>query len=105
MAKKVRPNNSDSEEDENHDGEFDDGADSRFDEEPDFSDPEDFNDDVDDDNLMPDLMPNRPKESDGVDSVIVVDGVPCVGSDRVEKLKNVIRKIFNKVWLNKNRFR
>jgi len=37
-----------------------------------------------------------PKESDGVDSVIVVDGVPKVGAERVEKLKNVIRKIYGK---------
>ena len=28
--------------------------------------------------------------------MIVVDGVPVVGGDRVEKLKNVIRKIYGK---------
>jgi len=65
-------------------------------EEPDFSDPEDFVDDIDDEELMPDIMRQRPKESDGVDSVIIVDGVPKVGSDRVDKLKNVIRKIYGK---------
>ena len=56
------------------------GGDSRFDEEPDFSDPEDFVDDVDDETLMPDLLRQRPKESDGVDNVIVVDGIryPCM---------------------------
>merc|ERR550539_1410244 len=37
-----------------------------------------------------------PKETDGVESVIVVDGVPVVSGDRVEKLKNVIRKIYSK---------
>ncbi len=31
---------------------------------------------------MPDIMKMKPKESDGVDSVIIVDGVPVVGSDR-----------------------
>jgi len=65
-------------------------------EEPDFSDPPDFVDDIDDEELMPDIMRQRPKESDGVDSVIVVDGVPKVGAERVEKLKNVIRKIYGK---------
>nr|2KRB_A Chain A, Eukaryotic translation initiation factor 3 subunit B [Homo sapiens] len=30
------------------------------------------------------------------DSVIVVDNVPQVGPDRLEKLKNVIHKIFSK---------
>merc|ERR1719369_2779965 len=41
-------------------------------------------------------MKQKPKESDGVDSVIVVDGIPCVGAERTEKLKNVIRKIYSK---------
>jgi translation initiation factor 3 subunit B len=67
-----------------------------FDEMPDFSDDEEFEDDIDDDDLMPDLMQVMPKESDGVDSVVVVDGVPVVGAERVEKLKSVIRKIFAK---------
>jgi hypothetical protein len=31
---------------------------------------------------MPDIMKMKPKESDGVDSVIIVDGVPVVGTDR-----------------------
>ena len=66
-------------------------------EEPDFSDDEDFVDEISDGDLMPDLMCQRPKESDGVDSVIVVDGVPAVGADRLEKLKGVVRKIFTKV--------
>merc|ERR1719187_2633631 len=41
-------------------------------------------------------MKQKPKESDGVDSVIVVDGIPCVGAERTDKLKNVIRKIYSK---------
>jgi len=65
-------------------------------EEPDFDDPEDFEDDISDEDLMPEIMKQKPKESDGVDSVIVVDGVPVVGTDRLEKLKNVIRKTFGK---------
>jgi translation initiation factor 3 subunit B len=66
------------------------------DEEPNFDDPEDFVDDISDEELLPDLMKQLPKESDGVDSVIVVDGVPSVGAERVDKLKNVIKKIFSK---------
>ena len=65
-------------------------------EEMDFSDPEDFVDDISDADLMPDLLKQRPKESDGVDSVIIVDGIPEVGPDRCEKLKGVIRKIYQK---------
>jgi len=65
-------------------------------EEPDFDDPEDYVDEISDEELMPEIMKQKPKESDGVDSVIVVDGVPVVGTDRVDKLKNVIRKTFGK---------
>merc|ERR1719310_181875 len=65
-------------------------------EEPDFTDPEGWVDDISDEELMPDIMKMRPKETDGVESVIVVDGVPVVGGERVEKLKNVIRKIYSK---------
>ena len=66
------------------------------DDEPDFEDPEDFVDSVTDEELMPDLMAQKPKESDGTESVIVVDGIPEVGADRLEKLKMVIRKVFGK---------
>ena len=93
MARKVRPE-SGSEDEEN-------GEESgRFDEEPDFSDPEDFVDEIDDFELMPELMKSKPKESDNVDSVIVVDGVPMAGGDKLGKLKNVIKKIFSKVDSN-----
>nr|2NLW_A Chain A, Eukaryotic translation initiation factor 3 subunit 9 [Homo sapiens] len=43
-----------------------------------------------------DVLKDRPQEADGIDSVIVVDNVPQVGPDRLEKLKNVIHKIFSK---------
>jgi len=65
--------------------------------EPDFNDPEGFVDDVDDEVLMADLIRQKPKESDGMDSVIVVDGIPSVSSERLDKLKGVVRKIYGKV--------
>ena len=46
--------------------------------------------------LLGDLLKKRPKETDGIDSVIVVDNVPSVGPERLEKLQNVIRRIFSK---------
>lgn len=46
--------------------------------------------------LLGDVLKDRPQEADGIDSVIVVDNVPQVGPDRLEKLKNVIHKIFSK---------
>ena len=95
MARKKNPEEMD-------DGSDDEGFD--YGEEPDFNDPEDFVDDISDEELMPDIMRQRPKESDGVESVIVVDGVPVVEEKRVEKLKNVIRKIYGKFGKLVNEF-
>lgn len=46
--------------------------------------------------LLGDIVRQKPKETDGVESVIVVDGVPQVGPERLEKLQSVINKIFGK---------
>ncbi|XP_069124801.1 eukaryotic translation initiation factor 3 subunit B-like [Argopecten irradians] len=73
-----------------------DGSRNEEEEEPDFSDPEDFVDDLSNDEVLVDLMRSKPKETDGIDSVIVVDNVPQVGVERQEKLKNVISKLFTK---------
>ncbi|XP_013774809.1 eukaryotic translation initiation factor 3 subunit B-like isoform X1 [Limulus polyphemus] len=67
-----------------------------FGEEPNFSDPEDYIDDITDDELVGDLLKNKPKETDGFESVIVVDGIPQVGQERQEKLEKVIHKIYSK---------
>jgi len=86
MAKKKNPE------------EFQDKEDAPVDytEEPNFDDPEDFEDDISEQELMGDMLNSKPRETDGVDSVIVVDGIPSVGPDRLDKLKNVIRKHFMK---------
>lgn len=42
-------------------------------------------------------MQQKPKETDGYESVIVVDGAPQVGPNRIDKLKSVINKVFNKL--------
>ena len=54
--------------------------------------------------LIGDLIRQRPKETDGVESIVVVDGVPQVGADRIEKLQNVLRKLFQKFGNIKNEF-
>lgn len=46
--------------------------------------------------LLGDILREKPQEADGIDSVVVVDNVPQVGPERLEKLKNVIHKIFSK---------
>ncbi|CAF92736.1 unnamed protein product, partial [Tetraodon nigroviridis] len=65
-------------------------------EEPSFSDPEDYVDDIEDEEFLEDVLREKPQEADGIDSVVVVDNVPQVGPERLEKLKNVIHKIFSK---------
>ncbi|XP_031556262.1 eukaryotic translation initiation factor 3 subunit B-like [Actinia tenebrosa] len=67
-----------------------DGDDSEFD------DPEGFVDDITDEELLGDILSQRPKEIEGTESIIVVDNIPSVGQERCEKLKNVIRKVFSK---------
>ncbi|XP_043485001.1 eukaryotic translation initiation factor 3 subunit B [Leptopilina heterotoma] len=66
------------------------------DEEPNFSDAEDYEDDITDEELLGDILSTKPSETDGVESVIVVDGVPQVEPSRQEKLTVVIEKIFSK---------
>ncbi|CAG9093895.1 unnamed protein product [Plutella xylostella] len=73
-----------------------DNEEQNFDEEPDFDDPEGFVDDIPDEELLADLLEQKPKESDGYENVVVVDGCPQVGPERLEKLQSVITKIFSK---------
>jgi translation initiation factor 3 subunit B len=72
------------------------GDDDLDEEEPDFSDPDDFVDKITEEELLGDLLKQRPKETDGIDSVVVVDNIPQVGPEKQEKLKSMIRKIFGK---------
>ena len=46
--------------------------------------------------LLGDLLQKRPKDTDSIDNVIIVDNIPVVGEDRLPKLQNVIKKIFEK---------
>ena len=46
--------------------------------------------------LLGDILKEKPVEVLGTDCIIVVDNVPTIPPDRLEKLKNVIRKVFSK---------
>ena len=46
--------------------------------------------------LLGDILAEKPEETTGTDRIIVVDNVPTISPDRLEKLKNVIRKVFSK---------
>ncbi|RWS22359.1 Eukaryotic translation initiation factor 3 subunit B-like protein, partial [Leptotrombidium deliense] len=54
--------------------------------------------------LVPELLRKKPKEHDSFDSLVVVDRVPQVGSDRFPKLKTVMNKLFSKFGAIKNEY-
>ncbi|XP_008551694.1 eukaryotic translation initiation factor 3 subunit B [Microplitis demolitor] len=74
------------------------------DDEPNFSDPEGYVDDISDEELLPDVLAQKPSEADGVESVIVVDGAPQVEPERLEKFNTLINKVFGKFGTIVNRF-
>ncbi|XP_014248728.1 eukaryotic translation initiation factor 3 subunit B [Cimex lectularius] len=61
-----------------------------------FDDPEGFVDKITDEELLGDILQEIPNPVTGWDCVIVVDGVPQVEKERLEKLQGVIHKIFAK---------
>ena len=54
--------------------------------------------------LMGDWLKKKPTETDGIDSVIVVDHIPQIGTKLVEKLQKVIKKLFNDFGTIKNEY-
>ena len=54
--------------------------------------------------MLGDVLAKRPSPEDGIDSLIVVDNVPVVGEDRLDKLRNVIKKVFSKFGKIVNEF-
>lgn len=72
-----------------------DGEDQDYADEPNFDDPDGYVDNADDEELVGDLLKQKPCETDGVESVVVVDNIPKVGAARQEKLKTVIDKLFS----------
>jgi len=46
--------------------------------------------------LLGDILKQKPSETDGVESVIVVDNVPRVEPDKLEKLQSVINRVLGK---------
>lgn len=54
--------------------------------------------------LLGDILKQKPSETDGVESVIVVDGVPQVDPDKLEKLQSVINKVLGKFGIIVNQY-
>jgi translation initiation factor 3 subunit B len=39
---------------------------------------------------------SKPREEDSYEGIIIIDGVPQVGPERLEKLRGVIKKMYSK---------
>ncbi|KAK6019029.1 hypothetical protein OSTOST_15351 [Ostertagia ostertagi] len=61
-------------------------------EEPDFSDPEDFVDDITDEELVMDVLRQKPSMEEYEECCLIIFGLPIVGPDRVAKLRTVLSK-------------
>jgi len=74
-----------------------------YDGDSDYSDPEDFVDDITVNELLPEIMQQEPRLSNELESqAIVIDGLPKVTSDRLEKLQGFILKVFGKYGVIKS---
>ncbi|EYC17469.1 hypothetical protein Y032_0030g2068 [Ancylostoma ceylanicum] len=66
-------------------------------EEPSFSDPEDYVDDIADEDLVMDVLRQQPSKDEYEEACLMIFGIPVVGPERVGKLRTVLTKVFTNV--------
>uniref|UniRef100_A0A914VWK6 Eukaryotic translation initiation factor 3 subunit B n=1 Tax=Plectus sambesii TaxID=2011161 RepID=A0A914VWK6_9BILA len=71
-------------------------ADASKEEEPSFSDPEDYVDDIDEDDLVGDVLRLKPSDDEYEHCCVIVEGIPEVDAERLPKLKAILGKIFKR---------
>jgi len=71
---------------------------------PDFSDEEDFVDDISNEELMPELMATEPRLEISTERIIVVDNIPKVGTDKKDKLKKILGNLIQTYGKTKTEF-
>lgn len=64
--------------------------------EPDFNDQDDAIEQLPDHELIGDLLKQKPQKYDGLSASVVIDGLPQVPPEKLEKLKAVINKLLSK---------
>ena len=69
-----------------------------------FSDPEDFVDDISNEELLPQLMAEEPRLDISTEKIIVIDNIPKVGQDKMGKLKGLLTTHFSKYGKIVNEF-
>jgi len=60
---------------------------------PSFSDPEDYEEDLSNEELLPELMAKEPRLEISTGKIIVIDNIPKVGVDKKDKLKSILTKL------------
>jgi len=60
---------------------------------PSFSDPEDYEENLSNEELLPELMSKEPRLEISTGKVIVIDNIPKVGIDKKDKLKSILTKL------------
>ncbi|CAB3404035.1 unnamed protein product [Caenorhabditis bovis] len=65
--------------------------------EEDFSDPPGFVDNVKDEELVPDVIHMKPRIEEFEENCVVIFGIPVVGSERIQKLQNVLSRVLDKI--------
>lgn len=61
--------------------------------EPDFSDPEDFVDDISNEEMLPELYNKEPRLEISTEKIIIIDNIPTVGVDKKDKLKKIMQNM------------
>lgn len=62
---------------------------------PSFSDPEDFVDEIADNELLPELMAQEPRLELSLQKIIVIDNIPKVGTEKKDKLKKILSNLIS----------
>lgn len=60
---------------------------------PSFSDAEDYEEDLSNEDLLPELMAKEPRLELSTGKIIVLDNIPKVGADKKDKLKSILTKL------------
>lgn len=60
-----------------------------------FSDPEDFEDNPTNEELLPEMMAIEPRLDRSVDRIIVVDNIPKVGTEKKDKLRKILTNLLS----------
>jgi len=65
---------------------------------PNFSDPEDYVDDISNEDLLPELMAKEPRLEISTEKVIVIDNIPKASADKKRKTQEHSHQADHQLW-------